>query len=105
MAFGGKINRGARIDTRRHRRIDPFGPYPKEQAKLIGSRTSYQKIDYGKSRAALLMEALAGEVRSPDMTPVPRLSGAKLVPLYLPNRTILAPAVLGDEALDGSFPE
>ncbi|MDP3947459.1 MAG: hypothetical protein Q8Q41_02065 [bacterium] len=43
------------------------------------------------------------EMRDPDMTPIPRHMSGQLVRLYLPERTIIAPAVLGDEAFDDFF--
>ncbi|MDO8676915.1 MAG: hypothetical protein Q7K16_04720 [Candidatus Azambacteria bacterium] len=66
----------SRIDTRRFRRINPLGPNPDHQAKLLGSRTSYMKVFCGnfKSRAELLMEAV-GDTEDSDMTPIPRRDG------------------------------
>ena len=98
MAFGGTVNRGDRTDPRRFRRVSPLGPNPEGQAKLIGSRTSYQKIYYGnyKPQVALLEETFLGETRNPDMTPVPRLTD-RAVQLYLRDRTVTAFEVLGEE--------
>src|SRR3972149_4808547 len=93
MAFGGTIKRGARIDTRRRRRINPFGPNHGEQAKLRGYNDPPRFC--GKAERQ--------EMRNPDMTPVPRRVSGQLVRLYLPGRTIIASAVLGDGAFDDFF--
>lgn len=97
MAFGGTIKRGARIDTRRRRRIDPCGPYPEEQAKLIGSKTSLGLRDYDYDRRPFCRK-IAKEMREPDMTPVPRHAAER--PLYVPGSGFFSSEVLDDEALD-----
>lgn len=105
MAFGGKINRGTRIDTRRHRRIDPFGPNHGEQAKLLGGRNQQSwRSDFDLFQPAFCGKIARQEMREPDMTPVPRRISGQLVRLYLPGHTLVASAVLGDEAFDDSFP-
>ena len=102
MAFGGTIKRGARIDTRRRRRINPFGPNHGEQAKLLGSKKSLGLRDYDDQHQ-FCGKAERQEMRNPDMTPVPRRVSGQLVRLYLPGRTIIASAVLDDGAFDDFF--
>ena len=82
-----------RTDTRRYRKVNPLGPNPEEQAKVIGSKTSYQRFDYnGPQSRARLREALD----DPDMTPIPRRDDTT-VRLYLRGRTVTVPEVIGDE--------
>ncbi len=100
MAFGGTVNRGPRFDTRRCRRINPQGPNPSEQAKLLGGRNLCEKeYDFAK-RDSLVREALLEEERSPDITPVPRFMADRTIRLYLPGRTVIVSEAFGDETLE-----
>lgn len=81
--------RGNPTDARRVRRVDPNGPQPEEQAKLLGSKAPRGRFDYGiVPRSRLREKELEAEAADPDMTPLPRLTG-RVVRIYLPGKTIL----------------
>ena len=83
-----------RPDTRRFRRINSLGPNPNEQAKLIGSRTSYEGgLDFSKPRAVLLKKAFVDDARNLDMTLIPRRA-ERMIRLYLRGRTVIAPMII-----------
>ena len=91
---------GYRLDTRRYRRVNPLGPNPEEQAKLLGER-NLQSQDDDSSQYRPFHERIARkEMGNPDMTPVPRRIAGRLIRLYLPGKTIIVPEVLGDETPD-----
>ena len=70
--------------------------------ELLGSKKSLGLRDYDDQHQ-FCGKAERQEMRNPDMTPVPRRVSGQLVRLYLPGRTIIASAVLGDGAFDDFF--
>ena len=100
MAFGGTVNRGCRTDTRRFRRVNPLGPNPEEQAKLLGEGNFWSWYDdYDQSRHVFHDRIIHREMQNPDMTPAPRYTTDRTIRLYLIGRTIIVSEIFGDETL------
>ncbi len=91
--------RMARTDTRRYRKVNPLGPNPEEQAKLLGECSFWKWHDgYNQSLHALHERIAQKEMKNPDMTSVPRRID-RTVRLYLLGCTVTVSEILGDEEL------